>query len=75
MVKSTKKQSQLQMIIKVDAFISLKDHKDNFLSNPKCRLTNPAKIHQFTNGKIPMLLSIGLKMFRAKENVYSCSLI
>ena len=28
---------------KVDAFISLKDHKDNFLSNPKCRLTNLAK--------------------------------
>ena len=28
---------------KVDAFISLKDHKDNFLSNPKCRLINPAK--------------------------------
>ena len=21
----------------------LKDHKDNFLSNPKCRLNNPAK--------------------------------
>ena len=28
---------------KVDAFISLKDHKDNFLSNAKCRLIYPAK--------------------------------
>ena len=28
---------------KIDAFISLKDQKDNFLSNPKCRLLNTAK--------------------------------
>lgn len=26
-----------------DAFITLKDHKDNFQNNPKCRLLNPAK--------------------------------
>ena len=26
-----------------DAFITLKDHKDNFLNNPTCRLINPAK--------------------------------
>ena len=26
-----------------EAFITLKDHKENFLSNPKCRLLNPAK--------------------------------
>ena len=25
------------------AFITLKDHKDNFLNNPSCRLINPAK--------------------------------
>ena len=25
------------------AFISLKDHKENFQNNPKCRLLNPAK--------------------------------
>ena len=25
------------------AFITLKDHKDNFNSNPKCRLINPSK--------------------------------
>ena len=28
---------------KKDAFITLKDHKENFQSNPKCRLINPAK--------------------------------
>ena len=28
---------------KDDAFISLKKHQDNFLSNLKCRLFNPAK--------------------------------
>ena len=26
-----------------EAFITLKDHKDNFESNPKCRLINSAK--------------------------------
>jgi len=26
-----------------DAFITLKDHKDNFINAPKCRLINPAK--------------------------------
>ena len=26
-----------------DAFITIKDHKDNFLNNTKCRLINPAK--------------------------------
>ena len=28
---------------KSNAFITLKDHKENFQSNPKCRLINPAK--------------------------------
>ena len=28
---------------KREAFISLKDHKENFENNPKCRLMNPAK--------------------------------
>ena len=28
---------------KHEAFISLKDHKENFENNPKCRLINPAK--------------------------------
>ena len=37
---------------RVDVFISLKDHQDNFLSNPKCQLINPA---QSEIGKISML--------------------
>ena len=28
---------------KREAFITLKDHKDNFENNPKCRLINPSK--------------------------------
>ena len=28
---------------KTEAFITLKDHKEDFTSNPKCRLINPAK--------------------------------
>ena len=28
---------------KTPAFITLKDHKDNFETNPKCRLINPSK--------------------------------
>jgi hypothetical protein len=28
---------------KREAFISLKDHKENFENNPKCRIINPAK--------------------------------
>ena len=34
---------------KREAFISLKDHKENFQNNPKCWLINPAKSH---SGKI-----------------------
>ena len=41
-VKSNCKRLQ-NCLEKVDAFISLKDHKDNFLSDPKCRFINPAK--------------------------------
>ena len=38
---------------KCEAFISLKDHKENFEDNPKCRLINPAKSH---SGKISKLI-------------------
>ena len=30
-------------LAKTNAFITLKDHKENFRSNPKCRLVNPPK--------------------------------
>ena len=38
---------------KREAFISLKDHKENFENNPKCRLINPAKSD---TGKISKLI-------------------
>ena len=39
--------------MKKEAFISLKDHKENFENNPKCRLINPAKSD---SGKISKLI-------------------
>ena len=32
-----------ECLAKTDAFITLKDHKENFENSPKCRLLNPAK--------------------------------
>ena len=37
---------------KLEAFISLKDHKENFENNPKCRLINPAKSDSGTISKL-----------------------
>ena len=34
---------RINIMAKTPAFITLKDHKDNFESNPKCRLINPLK--------------------------------
>ena len=36
-------QDRTERIAERQAFISLKDHKDNFANNPTCRLINPAK--------------------------------
>ena len=46
---------------KREAFISLKDHKENFQNNPKCRLINPAKSD---SGKIskPILDKLSTKL-------------
>jgi hypothetical protein len=50
MIKEDKKivekleiESRVQKVSMVDAFITLKDHKDNFHNNPKVRLLNPTK--------------------------------
>ena len=40
---------RVQCYTRKPAFIALKDHKQNFDNNPKCRLINPAK---FEVGKI-----------------------
>ena len=34
---------KVERIARTSAFVTLKDHKDNFLSNPTCRLINPSK--------------------------------
>ena len=36
-------QDRVPQIIKEEAFITLKDHKQNFLSKPTCRLINSTK--------------------------------
>ena len=34
---------KIECMAEKDAFLTLKDHKDNFINQPKCRLINPAK--------------------------------
>ena len=34
---------KVEHIARTPAFVTLKDHKDNFHSNPKCCLINPSK--------------------------------
>ena len=45
--------NRIECMKKREAFISLKDHKENFEKNPKCRLINPAKSD---SGKISKLI-------------------
>ena len=41
--QSLKLGDRIQCMAEKHAFVTLKDHKENFRSNPKCRLLNPAK--------------------------------
>ena len=41
--KSLDLDDRIESIAKKNAFITPKDHKNNFVNNPKCRLLNPAK--------------------------------
>ena len=34
---------RVECITRTPVFVSLKDHRDNFRSNPTCHLTNPSK--------------------------------
>ena len=36
-------EDRMECLAKQQAFITLKDHKENFKNNPTCRLINPAK--------------------------------
>ena len=47
---------RVDCLLMTDAFITLKDHKPNFTTNPKCRLINPlnnelGKVSKFLIGK------------------------
>lgn len=35
--------NRIETMARKQAFITLKDHKENFENNPSCRLINPAK--------------------------------
>ena len=41
--KSLKLADRIDHLAKTEAFITLKDHKENFVNKPTCRLINPAK--------------------------------
>jgi hypothetical protein len=51
-----------------ESFITLKDHKDNFESNPKCRLINPGKSKL---GKVSKLILDSINQeIRSTANVH-----
>ena len=41
--KSLKLAERIDHLAKAEAFITLKDHKENFVNKPTCRLINPTK--------------------------------
>jgi hypothetical protein len=41
--KQLKLEERMEKYANRNAYITLKDHKDNFINSPKCRLINPAK--------------------------------
>ena len=41
--KQLKLDSKIEQFANKKSYITLKDHNDNFLNCPKCRLINPAK--------------------------------
>ena len=58
---------RVKQIAKKPAFITLKDHKENFESHPKCRLINPSKSEI---GKIAkQILDVINKDIRQKSNL------
>ena len=42
-VKHLGLEDRMECLTKQQSFISLKDHKENFVNSPQCRLINPAK--------------------------------
>jgi hypothetical protein len=68
-----------ELMKKREAFISLKDHKENFENNPKCRLINPTKsesgkLSKVILGKINSNLrqKLNSNQWRNTQQVISC---
>ena len=59
--KSLELADRIETVPKTEAFVTLKDHKDNFMDKPTCRLINPNKCN---TGKISkqILQEINLKL-------------
>ena len=41
--KKLKLENKMEALSEKEDFITFKEHKPNFINNPKCRLINPAK--------------------------------
>ena len=73
-----KLEDRIEQMAKKPAFVTLKDHKDNFINNPQCRLINPAKSEI---GKISKKIldevnsnirtQLGLNQWRSTDSVIS----
>ena len=53
------------------AFITLKDHKDNFKNNPKCRLVNPSKsgVGRISKGYLSNIKYSSTKVLKRTFNI------
>ena len=60
--------NRLHVMAETEAFISLKDHKDNFESNPKYRLINPAKTELGKESKIILVVGSINQEIRSTTN-------
>ena len=53
---------QIEKLVEAQAYVTLKDHKENFRSKPSCRLINPSKNETGKISKI-VLEKINKKLF------------
>ena len=66
-VKKLEIEDRVFRTINRECFVTIKDHKENFQNNPKCRLLNPTKCEV---GKIShQILTKKLKIIRQKTNL------
>ena len=66
-VKNLNIEDRVMYVPPKKAFVSLKDHKDNFVNDPKCRLLNPTKVEI---GKVSkQILSRVVNALRVKTKI------